>query len=223
MSNIPGSQKPFLQEKRFAISIVKCLMRRNYDRENISNMIKIKEIRPRAYHLIFDSEYDLTMTFVRPQEFYESPNPKFRGQVFTLEDYQDWYSVTYGKGVFTYTKDWSGFNMPSDVVQDFFAKFVKVLRSKEIALADALQRAGIDVLNPKTPPYYVMGTSRRASQATVDHEVRHGMFYLIPEYRHAIEEVVVRYRIQGLRSWLMRAGYARQVMIDEVQAYVLTG
>lgn len=187
-------------------------------------MIKVKQIKARAYHLMFDTLYDLTMSFVRIQEFYESPNPNFRGQEFQLEDFIDWYATKYGKGVFTYTTDWAGFNVPSHIVQDFFKKIPPSrLRLKEKLIAEALKGVGIDVFDTDTPPYYVIGSTKNDEKGVLDHEIRHGMFYLMPEYRCAMEEAIRKYRLQGLRSWLMRAGYAKHVVVDEIQAYILTG
>lgn len=79
---------------------------------------QIIQIIPHVYQLHFDSAYDLAMHFVRMQEYYESP--KFRKQIFTLVEYMAWYSKEHGKGAFTYPKDWTGFNVPSDVAREVY-------------------------------------------------------------------------------------------------------
>ena len=42
---------------------------------------------------IFDTQYDLCSTLVRIQEFYESDSDKFRGKLFTLDEYMDYYAT----------------------------------------------------------------------------------------------------------------------------------
>ena len=66
-----------------------------------------------------ESQYDLAMTFIRIQEFYESPFREIRGHDFILEKYMDRYAKEYGN--FTYTTDWNGFNVPGDIVRKFFS------------------------------------------------------------------------------------------------------
>ena len=58
------------------------------------------------YLLRFETQYEVTSTFLRVQEHYESP--QFHGRIFTLEQYMDWYVAE--NGAFTYFQDWSGFN-----------------------------------------------------------------------------------------------------------------
>ena len=62
----------------------------------------LKEIKGGIFLVEFDNQYDLAMTFLRYQEFYESP--KFKGKRFTIIDFMEWYSKEYD-GAFTYTKD----------------------------------------------------------------------------------------------------------------------
>ena len=49
------------------------------------------------------SQYWLTSTFLRFQEYYESP--KFRNLGFSLEEFQDWYVTTRDHGEFSYYSD----------------------------------------------------------------------------------------------------------------------
>ena len=73
-------------------------------------MFSLKQLMQRVWHLHFDHHYDLTMHFFRYQEYYESP--KFKQSNIQLVDLMDWYSKNMGDGIFTYPKDWSGFNLP---------------------------------------------------------------------------------------------------------------
>jgi len=60
-------------------------------KEQIAKMIPhLVEIQKKIQ---FDDEYDLALHFLRAQEFYESPNEKFRGQPFNIWDYIKWHSA----------------------------------------------------------------------------------------------------------------------------------
>jgi hypothetical protein len=76
---------------------------------------KIEKVKPKIFAIIIEDSYDRAMTFLRIQEFYESPNPAFRGNKdFSFSEYMKWYTKEYGKG-FTYGTDWSGFNVPLEI------------------------------------------------------------------------------------------------------------
>lgn len=189
--------------------------------------LKIKQVSPwRIFHVTHNTQYELCMTFVRLQEFYESPNKKFRGQEFTFEEYMDWYAQTQGNGVFTYTDDWGGFNVPSNVVHNFFVtidRHLSDLRPREMELMEALVKFGIYVFNEDEEPYYLIGTPKECNLSTVEHEMRHAWFYLVPEYRKAVERAVNKYKLKGLRKQLKKMGYGSNVILDEIHAYTLSG
>jgi hypothetical protein len=48
-----------------------------------------KEIAENVFFLVFEKKSELTKTFLRFQENYESP--KFRNKVFSLREYKSWY------------------------------------------------------------------------------------------------------------------------------------
>jgi uncharacterized CHY-type Zn-finger protein len=165
------------------------------------------------YHLNFSSQYELAMTFLRFQEYYESPNPKFRGHTFTFEEYVDWYIKTYNG--FTYYKDWGGFNVPSyaiDAVRSF-----SCLSKREDFLINLVDG------KIKDKQYYLIGTFGKTNLLTLKHEVCHGMFYCCPEYKKIVSKIVKRYRVSNLYKVLLNIGYCKKVLVDEVQAYAITG
>ena len=47
---------------------------------------KLYKIAPKLFCVEMPNTYDLSMLFVRYQEYYESPNPKFRNKAFKLLD-----------------------------------------------------------------------------------------------------------------------------------------
>lgn len=184
-------------------------------------------------HVEIPDKYDLAMSFVRAQEWYESP--KFHHKHFTLEEFMRWYSKEYGKGCFTYPNDWSGFNVPSTAL----VKFMNHLdwSTAEFNLFDCLVREGLVIPpDPCRPgpswgkyrarkPFYVIGTSDESNPRTLSHERAHGKFFVDDDYRWAVRKELRRpkYDTKPLAEHLLKNGYSTWNLEDEMHAYVLTG
>jgi len=157
------------------------------------------------YLLRFETQYELTSTFLRVQEHYESP--QFHGRIFTLEQYMDWYVAE--NGAFTYFQDWSGFNVPSTAFQPFYeGKFDPLTRKEKrlLALFGNLQGR-----------FYVIGVYDDGKT----HELAHALLFIDDDYRKAVREAMRGYDTSALEKQLAEAGYARHVIPDEVQAYIV--
>jgi hypothetical protein len=165
------------------------------------------------YHFKMPSQYLLTSTFLRFQEFYESP--RFQGCYFSLEEFQDWYVTTRPNGQFSYYTDWSGFNFPSHVVDTLWRGGFGGGRSrKESWVLEQLWSRGA------TGKYYVIGTY---DDRVTSHEIVHGLFYLNESYAKAIHEIIVEYDFEEFKQALRLAGYCEEVLVDEINAYLTTG
>jgi hypothetical protein len=176
----------------------------------------------RIVHLQYDTQEQLCSDFVRLQEFYESPFDDIRGQFFTLDYYKQRYS---GGGEFTYYTDWSGFNVPGNVVIAFRDKFYAGMRDEEWGLLFDIDRDGKYVYR-RDPNFYVIATfeSARAS-VTADHELAHAFFYLYPEYKEKQLAIINRMSVDGranAHKRLQEMGYDVSVLDDEIQAYCST-
>lgn len=171
------------------------------------------------WHIESDGRYELAMTFLRMQEWYESGNPEFRHHTFTLDAYMDWYVREYGKGKasFTYADDWGGFNIPSTAVNAVLREFLPHTLHEKV-LFQLLSDAGAS----SEPTYYLIG-SRVGQTAFFEHELCHARFGVIPAYRHDVLQVLERFPVIRFRKWLGQLGYAEAVFDDEVHAYMLTG
>ena len=163
-------------------------------------------LAPDILLLRFDTQYELASTFLRFQEHYESS--RFRGRVFSLEEYMDWYAGKYG--AFTYFEDWSGFNVPSTAFDPFYAGRFAPLLKKEARLLRALRR--------ERGPYYVIGIW---TEQDLRHEIAHALFFTRPEYRAAVLAAMRPYDTSALAKRLAAAGYHRHVLADETHAYLI--
>jgi len=164
-----------------------------------------------------ETQYELCATFLRLQEFYESPNPKFRNKYFELEDYMDWYAKENGN--FTYTSDWGGFNVPGHIVDKFFSLYSGKLFKKEQKLQDLLH----DYLF-EDKKFYIIGVHGDEA-AALDHEYAHAYYHLYPKYKktmYTLAGTMPVYFRSAFIDMLKKKGYCSQVMYDEIQAYLST-
>lgn len=184
------------------------------------------------FELKFPSQYLLNSTLIRMQEFYESPCDRFRGKFFTLDDYMDWYATNNKSGVFDYFTYWYGFNLPGEVLIEFFQTFTGELRDKERKVFQALLHTLCLIdseghfVGWNSKKFYIIGTFEyEGSAKTVAHELAHAYYYLDAGYKSTCEALyaclnpVVKAKI-ALR--LTDIGYSEDVLPDETQAYLGT-
>jgi len=161
--------------------------------------------------LSFPDQHLLASTFLRFQEYYESP--RFRGRTFTWEEYMDWYARTNGK--FSYLQDWSGFNIPDRVLRPFYDGSFDPLTRKERAL--------LELFRDVPPPFYVIGVVDGKKLDDSLHELVHGLFAVFPDYRRDVIGCLRRFDLSSAKKILLEMGYARNVLDDELNAYITTG
>lgn len=177
--------------------------------------ITIKEIRKSIFLLTFKNKYDVTSTFMRLQEYYESPYKGIKGCYFTLEEYMDRYAKENGN--FTYNEDWSGFNVPDNIVRDFFKKFKHDLLKKEKELYGK-----IDFLINNSEKFYLIGVYK---EEDLNHEISHGYYYLDNIYKNKMDintSDIESNVLNSIKKKLKSFGYCKEVLNDEIQAYFST-
>jgi hypothetical protein len=172
------------------------------------NIVKSK-VGLGIYLLRFRTQYELAATFLRVQEYYESP--RFRGRIFSLEQYMDWYAARHGS--FTYYQDWSGFNIPSTALQPFFDGKFDPLSEKEKQL--------LRLFKGLKQQFYVIGVFDRGAGNELVHELAHALFFTDAAYRTAVRTAMRGYDTTAIAKQLTQAGYAKQVIPDETQAYLV--
>ena len=172
-------------------------------------MLKIKSQPYNSVWISADSQEELGRTFIRFQEYYESPNPDFRGKIFTLGVVRQWYSVKYGGD--TYHHDWTGFNFPSRILLPFKQGLFDPLTSEEIEL--------LNLFKYRHDNFYIMGAQ---NNATLRHELSHALYDSNEKYRNEIDSYIKKNK-RGLaktRKYILDKGYAEEVINDEIQAYI---
>jgi hypothetical protein len=186
----------------------------------------------RVLHIEIEEKYDLAMTFLRMQEWYESP--KFHHKNFTLETFMRWYSKEFGKGAFTYPKDWSGFNVPGEAAVAVLNHMAPLSEAEEKLLYRVIDMGLIIEPDPTRKgnnwglhllpaPFYMVGTHGKADPSDLPHEASHGKFCVFPDYRREVLRVLRRHNTKPLADKLLKMGYSKWTLEDEIHAYALTG
>jgi len=180
--------------------------------------MNIKLIHPcdKVLLFLFDSQYEVASTFMRPQEYYESHLPGIRNNFFTVEQFMDAYSKHFG--AFTYCQDWTGFNIPGTHLTKFFKLYSHDLLKKEMVLKELIEK------NKPKGKFYVIA-SVAGKQAVMKHEIAHALFHVNSTYKAHMEDLVLtipKKKMKTLARELHKKGYAKPVIIDEIQAYLST-
>jgi hypothetical protein len=184
---------------------------------------KIKQVKPNIFLFEFKHNYDMCMHFLRYQEFYECPSSKFRGKPFELIDYMRWYSMTFGKGDFTYPTDWSGFNLfDGNIIKQVYDLGIADRNLYDYEMLNAWRECNTKVNGGK---FCIIGAIK-GDDETLRHEMAHAFFALSDEYKKHMTKLVkaldpvIR---KETNSTLKRIGYTPKVYVDETQAYMATG
>ena len=176
------------------------------------------------YWLTFSHRYHMCMTFWRITETKESTNSAMKNGM-TLVDFMEWYAFEYGKGVFTYTADWAGFNVDNSDFKatysmgniDDFNKYDKMM--------NGLRNFIEGRLNSTDDPYYLIGTLDNDHE-TLKHEYAHALWSINSEYQELMKKKIMDLdpKVNNmLCKNLTKMGYSLRVHCDELQAYLSTG
>lgn len=181
------------------------------------------------YFAMFDSQYDVTSTLIRIQEFYESNSKKFRNTLFSLDDYMDWYVKTHG--AFTYFSDWNGFNIPGYIIENWceLANESNDFRNKELKFINALEKQLhtylVSHVNNNSDPWYMIATHKKANINILKHEFAHALYYIDTNYHKQVDILINNLDksvIELMSKWLNDKGYGSNVIHDEMNAYLST-
>lgn len=190
-------------------------------------MISIREIMPKCFLVTSPSQFEVTDTFLRPQEYYESDLEGIRGKYFSLDAYIQRYAQKYGN--FTYYDDWAGFNVPGESFSSWFKSVVDEatsvdLRTNELILVTELMKLGI---RDNPDDYYLIGV-KEGNQDVINHEIAHALYYLDLNYKREIDKHLDDLKTKLPKCYidfslkLKGLGYCKEVIRDEMQAYLTT-
>lgn len=176
----------------------------------------IKEIYPNIHCVYALNNKTLGSTFLRFQEFYESP--EFRDKIFTLKQYKKWYKKYMKEKTFSYYSYFVGFNVPDIAFEPFLqGKFNPLSKNEKILLNY--------VANLK-PPFYIIGVCINDKKFVrhLEHESSHALWYLDNRYQKYMLRQINNFSknlIKNLQRKLRENGYHKKVYNDEIHAYMV--
>lgn len=177
---------------------------------------KIEKVFDNIFAIVVSNSYERSMLFCRAQEFYESPCKKFRDSKFSIWDYYRWYSKK--NGCFSYTRDWTGFNLPLIVAK-------KCYEINEIETPyDKIMKKIVDELYESGKRQYIIGTDS-LNNLTYLHELAHALYYTNLEYKLEMDKItnsISKLDMIKFKKNLKAIGYCSSVYKDEIQAYMST-
>lgn len=172
-------------------------------------MLKVKSQPFNSVWISADTQQELGNTFIRFQEYYESPNTDFKDSIFTLGQVRAWYSITYGAD--TYEQDWHGFNFPSKVLLPFKQGLFDPLTQQEQEL--------INLFKYRHDNFYIIGAQNKA---VLRHELSHALYSYDNRYAKTIDSICIKNKkvLSKTRKYILDKGYHPDVLNDETQAYI---
>lgn len=192
---------------------------------------ELVEILPRIFAVSIKNDYDRAMLFCRYQEFYESPFKEIRGKHFSLEYYMWIYTKQRKSEVFTYPRDWSGYNIPSGSIEKALDVFYygNTPSPYDKIMSDiyfTCENYPLKFDKPRAK-WYLLGADSYKSQ-TMDHEIAHGLYYTNKKYKKSVQELISSIKSRDysfLCRNLVKMGYAndKKILDDEIQAFLSTG
>lgn len=174
-------------------------------------MLYLKKTPYNSYCVSADSDRELARSFLRFQEYYESPNDAFRGKIFTIGQYRSWYEQKYGS--FSYETDWTGFNIHSYVLKPFREGLFDPLLQEEKNLVSLF-------VNAPSTKFYIVGAN---TNDVLHHELNHALYAYSRDYSTEVNKIFdanlehIKYALE----YLLNKGYCKYLLYDELQAYIL--
>jgi len=172
--------------------------------------------------LLFTSEKnkELSLTFCRVQEFYESQNEKLLGKPFSFSDFIA--ESMDEDGFIDYFSYWTGFNFPDTAFREWY-KCNNAFTDWEKDLIKQIQ----ENVHHYDDKFYVIGALAKEKD-TINHEIAHALYYLNNSYFIEMTELILEFAIQHKKQYnkmkkaLIGMGYNENVLADEIQAYLST-
>lgn len=187
----------------------------------------IIEIKPNIFAVIIRDDYDRSMLFCRYQEYYESPFPEIRNNVFSLESYMRIYTKNNNSAYFSYPNDWVGYNIPSNILIESHKKFMSHSPNEyDNVMGEIITYCNENTRGDEHQPWYVIGVDKIKS-GTMNHEIAHGLYYTNLKYKVEMDYITNQLKKSeyiALGKHLIRAGYVndKRIIDDEIQAFMST-
>jgi hypothetical protein len=147
----------------------------------------------------------------RFSEFYE--NVHFGGRIFSREEFKIWYKAYNNRKIYTYNRDWDGFNIPGHILTRFRSEFLYKDEQKFLKLFKHLSNEQLDSI-------YVIGTADDSQKTTFKHELIHALYDTNKKYAREVNRLLKKNAFEPVYAWFNKVGYVHTVFRDELNAYI---
>lgn len=182
--------------------------------------MKCKKLANQLLLFTFKTQKEITTTFFRMEEYYESPlkglyQKKFNVFDFLIESMNE-------HGQIDYFSKWIGFNIPGHSILEWSKLHCPDYTPKEIEVMNHITNK-VDVLKP----FYIIAAKEQNTKV-MDHEIAHALYYLNENYKDRMLDMAIKFRQFDRNNYnkmikkLKNMGYNQSVFNDEVQAYMST-
>lgn len=167
------------------------------------------------------TQKELTLSFFRVQEYYESQKPELFRQKFTVADFLD--SMMNKKGEIDYFADWDGFNVPGFI----FSEWLESIAGDKPTKYEQKMINQVNSVIDKKRKYYVIGVLQN-DIPTLKHELSHSFYYLDVNYKSEADNIVYTFKANSPKLYnkifkkLKKLGYNDSVLYDEMVAWLAT-
>jgi hypothetical protein len=182
--------------------------------------MKCKKLGKQLLLFTFKTQKEITMTFFRMEEYYESPIKGLYQNKFDVFDFLN--ESMDDNGHIDYFSKWIGFNIPGHSIRDWSELHCPNYTPKE---AEVLNHINSKV--DTSQPFYIIA-AKEGKTDVMDHEIAHALYYLDKGYKTVMNIKVSQFKKQfpvqylKVQSWLKQMGYNKSVFMDETQAYMST-
>jgi len=162
--------------------------------------------------------YKIADLFIRYQEFYECPNPEFRGKIFSMNDYINWYQQAKHEDMFTYQYDFVGFNIPGSIIANVANTGIPDRNKFDLIMHHIYNQLKFICHGE----FYLIGYTK-GWEKTLQHEIAHALYYLDIQYRNEMQECLKQLTSEQritISNQLLSHLYCESVLDDELQAYL---
>lgn len=184
--------------------------------------MNLTKLNDNIYLFTSETFKELTLSFFRVQEYYESQNPKLYGKKF--DTFKFLKETMNDDGEIDYFSFWAGFNIPGNTFNKFRGSYKeKQFTSYERKMFSQLKDAGIEY----TKPFYIIG-SIADDKSVIDHEIAHALFHVDSRFYGDMTDLNIKFKFyhpeifEVLQKQFLRMGYSEKVLDDETQAYMST-
>ena len=195
----------------------------SYNQDQYLKTIDLFHVGEHIYAVRISDRHSRAMVFLRPQEYYESIFNEIAQKQFKFSKFQDLYKQHYGKQEFTYGDDWSGFNIPSNILEDCMFG----VDPEDINNYDKIMLSIIQTIKKieGNHLYYLLGVDELDNHL-LEHEFAHAMYFTLPDYKAEMTKLTSECDPKvkdSMYKCITDYGYADHVLADEMQAYMSTG